>query len=115
MADSELLKAQKLFARCFSLLMIFIQLKGWEMTFAEGFVGDSINKPGEDSPHRRDGGHFRRTAIDINLFVAGSLVTQSSHPAYIELEKFWMSLNPLCRTGGANDRNHFGILFAGVA
>lgn len=108
---------QAAFAVCVAKLILFIDKKGWEVTLAEGYIGDSIDKPSEDTPHLRTGTHFLRLGQDINLFVAGKWISKLA-PEWQELGKFWKSLHPLARWGGdfrSLDLNHFSFAHGGVA
>lgn len=113
----KLLEKQKLFVRCLGKLIIYANSKGWEFTQAEGYIGDSIDKPTEDTPHLRHGAHFNRLGIDLNLFINGDWIRDGSHLAWADLNVFWESLHPLCRTGydfKKRDSNHFSIEHEGV-
>ena len=82
----------------------------------EGYVGDSINKSSEDTPHIRHGAHFTRLGIDLNLFIDGNWISDGSNPAWNNLATYWKSLHPLCRAGlDFRDSNHFSIYHNGVA
>jgi hypothetical protein len=114
----KLLERQFLFTRCLGLLLRYIHtLPGVEVTMGEGYIGDSIDKPHEDTPHVRNSLHFRRLAVDLNLFVEGKYVT-GEHPLWYTIGDYWKSLSPECRWGGdfkARDFNHFSIQYGGVA
>lgn len=83
------------------------------LRIGEGYVGDSHPKTGK-AVHRRDGGHFKRLAIDLMLNVGGQWITSSTHPAWQILHTYWKSLNAENGSGGAKDMNHFGRLDGGV-
>lgn len=110
--------------KCLGKLITYAYSKGYEFTLAEGYVGDSINKPSEDTPHLRHGAHFNRLGIDLNLFIAGVWITNGSHPAWADLAAYWEGLDPLCRSGynfkdnsgkPRRDSNHFSLFHEGVA
>jgi hypothetical protein len=108
---------QRLFSRLLPKLLDHIHGLGFEVTLAEGYIGDSINKPTEDTPHLRTGGHFKRLAQDLNVFdSAGKLLTHTEdHRSFGE---FWESLHPSCRWGGRfakADGNHYSIEEGGIA
>jgi hypothetical protein len=122
---SELLRRQFLFTECYMKWMFWvIVVKGWRTTFAEFYVGDSINKPTEDTPHKRKGNHFNRLGGDTNLWIPYGpahwmgldsddewrLITEGGSPQWKEAGEFWESLHPLCRWGGRfQDDNHLSI------
>jgi hypothetical protein len=112
---SELLDKQQRFAGYLGILICFCYSKGWRLTMAEGYVGDSINRPEEDTPHLRRGSHFKRLGQDLNLFVDGTWITEGGHSAWLALGEFWESLDESCRWGGRfGDANHFSIEHDGV-
>lgn len=113
---TTLREKQSYFVKCLCLLFQFVTLRGWELTLAEGYIGDSIDKPSEDTPHMRHGTHFNRLGIDVNLFVEGKWISEMSDQ-WKELGEFWVQLDPeLCRWGGHwGDPNHFSITHRGVA
>lgn len=105
---------QSLFVKCLSLLIQFATLNGWELSLGEGFVGDSIDKPEEDTPHLKKGNHFKRLALDLNLFVGGQWVAGVTEQWNV-LGEFWERLHPLCRWGGRfGDPNHFSLEHEGI-
>ena len=105
---------QSHFVRCLGLLFQFAELRGWEFTLAEGYIGDSIDKPKEDTPHMRGGNHFNRLGQDLNLFIGGKWIAYRTDE-WKELGKFWESLDPLCRWGGHwGDSNHFSLEHKGA-
>ncbi len=111
---SDLLIRQQRFARLLGHLLLKIQLEGYQVTLAEGYVGDSIDKPHEDTPHLRRGGHFKRLAQDLNLFRDGQwLKATEDHRPFGE---FWEGLDPDARWGGRwGDGNHYSITHDGVS
>lgn len=104
-------------------LLIKMQERGYEPSLDEGFVGRSIDKPSEDTPHRRDGGHLRGTAIDINLHKCPHVPVHfppcpkpdyiTSSEAHRPFGEYWITLHPLCRWS-PSDGNHYGLLHGGV-
>lgn len=110
---------QSLFARLLAQLITWVYSHpGWELTFAEGYVGDTDARDGDyDGPHMKGGAHYKRLGQDINLFVDGKWIT-GAHPAWDEIGEKWKSLHPLCRWGGdfnARDWNHFSLFHEGRA
>ena len=107
---------QRLFVRFLGLLINYAYSKRYEFSLGEGYVGDSINKPTEDTPHIRHGAHFTRLGIDLNLFINGVWITDGAHPAWNDLATFWKALHPLCRAGlDFKDANHFSIYHNGIS
>ncbi len=137
---SEILAKQFEFTSHIAELIRFAYVHSYRLTFAEGYVGDTmaaINKPKAEggqgfpdarSPHRKDGGHFKRLAKDLNLFVVRSGQfelppdeweydwIEGQHPAWLVLGEYWKTLHVDNRWGGdSGDFNHFARLDGGVA
>ncbi len=105
---------QALFARLLARLIYRIYAAGHEVTLGEGYIGDSIDKPGEDTPHRRTGLHFMRLAQDLNLFYRGEYRDRTEH--WAPFGEWWEAQDPLCRWGGRfGDGNHFSLTHDGKA
>lgn len=116
----SLLDKQKLFARLLGRLLIYINVQGYTVTMGEGYLGDSINKPSEDTPHLREGTHFLRLGQDLNLFVDHEWARDAGRPEWAEawqkIGGWWKSQDELCRWGGDfGDLNHFSITHGGVS
>lgn len=110
--NSPLVQAQTEFSRCLGRLLTHAAWKGYDITMAEGYVGDSTPPPPAPSAHLRHGNHFRRLAQDLNLFINGELIDNGGHPAWKELGNFWKSLHQLARWGGDfGDFDHFSFEF----
>ena len=122
---------QRLFSVLLGTLIGQATSLGWLISLSEGYVGDSINRPEEDSPHRRDGGHFKRIAQDVNLYHCPHVpvhlppgldsdgcpdpVWHRDTVSYQVLGAFWERQHPLARWGGRwGDGNHFSLEDAGV-
>lgn len=109
---------QSRFVKYLGMLIEFVYAhNGWELTLAEGYIGDSIDKPSEDTPHMRTGTHFLRLGIDLNLFIMGNWATKSC-PEWLEIGRFWEGLDPLCVWGGrfkSVDLNHFSLKHGSVS
>ncbi len=94
-----------------------------ELRFAEGYVGDSIDKPSEDTPHLRYGTHFLRIGQDLILHIDGIMIDNvEQHPlaltVYEAMMNKWESLHPMNRCGGRwkkRDYAHFSMEHNGVA
>ena len=119
---------QRLFVRCLVKLWAYGHRLGYEFTLGEAgvinprkaWVMDSEGVPvkgkREDAEHMRGSLHYKRLAIDVNLFVKGKYIRSSTNPAYIELGEYWERLHALCRWGGRfSDGNHFSIAHGGKA
>jgi hypothetical protein len=105
---------QREYAICFARTIVWIYEQGWQVTIDEGFVGNTDARDGDhDGPHRRAGGHYKKLATDINLFVDGKLVSDGQHPAWRQIARFWESLHPSARSI-PGDRNHLAFIHAGV-
>ena len=116
---------RRLFTRLLPRLIDEMHRRGFEASLDEGFVGRSIDKPSEDTPHRRDGGHLKGIAQDINLFRCthqpAHVVGGCPNPDYLTQSEphqpfgtFWTGLHPLCRWDG-QDGNHYALYDGGVA
>lgn len=106
----DIFPEQEIFCRQIGQLITWVFAHdGWTLTLAEGYVGDSIDKPFEDTPHLKLGLHFFRLAQDFNLRVNGHLITSSNHPAWKEIGLYWKSLDDRNAWGGdfPGDANHF--------
>ena len=68
MSVSKLLQDQFSFTMAISYMIQFSASIGIRLTLGEGYIGDSIDKPHEDTPHLRHGFHFKRLAQDFNAF-----------------------------------------------
>ena len=101
----SLRKKQSEFARAISLLIAYAYQLGFELTF-----GDAWAKTG----HRKGSFHYKRLAIDLNLFKDG--IFQRTTEAHRPLGEFWESiggtwggrwdLNPNME-GHQGDGNHY--------
>ncbi len=107
---------QSLFARLLAQLILWIYARGWEVTLAEGYVGDTDGKDFDyDGPHMRAGAHYMRTGQDLNLWVRGEW-KRDICPEWDEVGAKWVSMHPLCRWGGnfrSKDANHVSVLCEG--
>ena len=93
----SLRKQQSLFAKKVALLILFAYDQGYELTFGDAFA---------TSGHIKNSFHYKRLAIDLNLFKDGKYLTRTED--YKFLGKFWKSLGG---TWGGDfrrkDGNHF--------
>ena len=118
---------QSLFVECLTKLLTFGHSRGYEFTLGEAGVTNPRKARGlvkvddgwmpakvVDGEHMRGSLHYKRLAIDLNLFVDGRYITSSTHPAYVELGTYWESLHELCTWGGRfSDANHFSVTHGG--
>ena len=86
---------QSKFAKKVALLILFAYDQGYEIT-----VGDAWAKSG----HKKDSFHYKRLAIDLNLFKNGRYLRSTK--AHEPLGAFWISLGGTWG-GGWNDGNHY--------
>jgi hypothetical protein len=102
---------QSLFVRLVAKLILWAHENGMDLTF-----GEAWRSPEEAKRNAARGAgtanslHTERLAIDLNLFVGGVYMPDSS--AYARLGEYWESLNPACRWGGKfrkPDGNHFSF------
>lgn len=77
----RLRERQSLFARKIGLLILYAYEKGYELTF-----GDAYARSG----HKQESFHYRRLAIDLNLFKDGEYLTETSD--HEPLGVFWESI-----------------------
>ncbi|MCD6149200.1 M15 family metallopeptidase [bacterium] len=94
----SLRERQSEFARKVGLLILFIYDKGYEITF-----GDAWAKTG----HCRGSFHYKRLAIDLNLFKDGEYLTGTAD--HYPFGKFWESLGGTWG-GRWGDGNHYSYL-----
>jgi len=95
----SLRKAQSNFARKVALLILFAYEKGYEVT-----LGDAYAKSG----HSKNSFHYKRLAIDLNLFKDGKYLTETS--AHLPLGLFWESLGGTWGGRFKNpDGNHYSL------
>lgn len=95
----SLRKKQSKFAKKVALLILFAYEQGYEVTF-----GDTFAKSG----HSKNSFHYKRLAIDLNLFKSGKFLTKTSD--HLPLGLFWESLGGTW--GGrfsSPDGNHYSF------
>lgn len=107
---------QRLFTRYVGMLIAHAYKHGFELTF-----GDAYRSPAQAAANAAAGTgiakslHTQRLAVDLNLFVNGQFMTDSS--AHKPLGEYWKSLDPLNRWGGdfkKPDGNHYSMEHEGV-
>ena len=78
-----------------SLLILFAYEKGYELTFGDAWANNG---------HKRNSFHYKRLAIDLNLFKDGKwLIETEDHRI---LGEFWESIGGTWG-GKWNDGNHY--------
>ena len=92
----SLREKQSEFAKALGLLILYAYQRGYELT-----LGDAYAQTG----HIRGSFHYKRLAIDLNLFKDGTYLTTTED--WLELGEFWESLHPDATWGGRfQDGNH---------
>lgn len=86
---------QREFVKKVALLILFAYDQGYELTF-----GDACATSG----HKNGSFHYRRLAIDLNLFKDGKYLTETKDHEF--LGTFWESLGGTWG-GRFNDGNHY--------
>ncbi len=105
---------QRLFTHAIARLICF----AYDELNVELTLGDAYRDPrvhgtsGEKKGYgSKNSVHKKRLAVDLNLFVGGEYITDSSHPVWGKLHITWEHL------GGANaiagDANHFSFEWEG--
>jgi len=87
------------FTKKVGLLINYATSIGYGLTFGDAFA---------TTGHCKKSFHYRRLAVDFNLFVDGKYMTKTSD--YEPLGLFWESLGSSCSWGGRfknPDGNHF--------
>ena len=93
---------QSEFAEAVGLLIHFAYQQGYEITLGDAFA---------TTGHIADSFHYKRLAIDLNLFIDGEYITDNR--GYDKLGAFWKTLSPDASWGGdftgknKGDYNHF--------
>lgn len=95
---------QSKFAHAVALLILYIEQKGYEVTF-----GDAYRDPRCKYGHKRTL-HRKRLAIDLNLFKAGVYIRDDT--GHREFHDYWVEI------GGAamveRDPNHYSFEHRGM-
>jgi hypothetical protein len=86
---------QSLFARKVALLIVFIYEQGYEVTFGDAYA---------TTGHIDGSFHYKRLAIDLNLFKDGRYLTTTE--AHRPFGEFWESLGGTWG-GRFEDGNHY--------
>lgn len=113
-SERTLGQLQREFPPCVAKLILHIYDSGYECTFSEAYVGDTDGRDGDyDGPHRKDGGHYKRLAVDLNVFKDGKWLSKGSEPIWDSLGRFWKASHVHARWT-PTDPNHFGFIHNGV-
>jgi hypothetical protein len=108
-------RLQKEFPLALAALIQHVYASGYQVAMGEAYVADTDSRDGDyDGPHRKDGGHYRRTACDLMVYDRnGVWLKTGAEPIWADLGRFWCSLHPQARWT-PNDANHFGFIHNGV-
>lgn len=110
---SQLKQDQWAFAEGIGKLLTFVRINNWAVLGYQQIkvrLGD-FNRPDKHG-HMNNSRHYEMCAGDIILDVNGEYITDSHHPVYVEMGRFWESLDKRFRWGGRFrevDGNHFSI------
>lgn len=88
---------QRKFTKKIALLILYAYERGYELTFGDAFAKDG---------HIDGSFHYKRLAIDLNLFKDGNYLTKTSD--HLFLGEFWESLGGSWG-GRFNDGNHYSF------
>ena len=72
---------QRIFTRMIGKLIRWAYANGYELTFGDAWATDG---------HRKDSFHYKRLAVDLNLFIDGQY--QTSTRAHKPLGDYWKSI-----------------------
>ena len=88
---------QSTFAHKVALLILYIYEKGYELTFADAYA---------TSGHKNNSFHYKRLAIDLNLFKDGNFLIKTSDHEQFGI--FWESIGGTWG-GRWGDGNHYSF------
>ena len=91
----SLRKEQSIFVKKVALLILFAYEQGYELTFGAAYARTG---------HKPNSFHYKRLAIDLNLFKDGKYLTETKDHEF--LGKFWESLGGTWG-GRFSDGNHY--------
>lgn len=90
-------KEQSQFAYYTGKLINHAYEQGYELTFGDAWATEG---------HINDSFHYKRLAIDLNLFINREYITTTE--GHRPLGEYWESLHPKCTWGGRwEDGNHY--------
>jgi hypothetical protein len=104
---------QSVFVRLVARLIIYAEMAGYELTFAEAYRSpEEAARLAKLGKGIKTSLHTSRLAIDLNLFKDGKYL--SSTEAHRTLGEWWEQQHDLCRWGGRfNDGNHYSLTHGG--
>lgn len=102
-------EAQELFGRLLGELLVYIHLKGYQVRLGDVLARATDTDINGKPTHKKNSQHFKKLAIDINLFKDGGFLSKTEdHKIFGE---FWESLHPNCRSGTRyGDGNHYEVM-----
>ena len=78
-------------------LILYAYAQGYELSFGDAWA---------TAGHKENSMHYKRLAIDLNLFKGGEWLSLTED--HKTLGEYWKSLDPMCTWGGDwNDGNHY--------
>ena len=93
------------FVHDIALLILYAERMGYKLTFSEAYAYKS------DKRHIKNSNHYRRLAIDLNLFKDGKYLKKTEDHRI--LGEFWESLGNAWG-GRIDDGNHYSIEYKGI-
>jgi len=102
---SKLLEKQQKFSQMVSQLIRYSNYLGYKVTLGEAYAY------AEDKRHISSSNHYRRLAIDLNLFTDFNYITDTKD--YQKLGEYWEMLGGSWG-GRFGDGNHFSLEHNGV-
>jgi len=110
-----LLEKQRLFAKLFGELLVYIYSQGYECTLDWGYRPPEVAQYYADlGIGIRNSNHTKKLAEDVNLFKNGIWLRSSED--HRPIGEWWEKQNVLCRWGGRwGDGNHYSLFHEGVA
>ena len=94
---------QREFTKMTALIILYADARGYGLSY-----GDAWAKKGEGRKHSNDSFHYKRLAVDFNLFKDGKYLTETSD--HLFLGEFWESIGGTW--GGRftrKDGNHYSF------
>ena len=101
----KLSSKQQEFTRCIGLLITYATKQGYGLTFGDAFA---------TTGHMKNSNHYKRLAVDFNLFIDGEYIVSSEHKAWGDLHGQWESLSKHSSPLILDDSNHFSFSHNGV-
>lgn len=102
---SQLLHKQQEFTVAIAKLILYADSLGCQLTFGDCYAGGAFG-------HMENSNHYRRLAVDFNLFVEGEYINDGDNHMWAKLHEYFEEL------GGApmikKDANHFSFKHRGI-